>query len=273
LLFGDGYKQLRDAFAFYLAAAETTDPALRQEYTLKANLLVAIHEQAGAQHALAALVDQGIGDDGLLRGIGGEIFSPILTMEGQGGGLILMAPEFGSDEKLATGLMQLNIGFDSDGAPLRTIHMDGNIPWTADADTNLTAPAGPDAAGNLDTRFDPANDTTVTIAGMTVGISGGGTVTLPTITGWGNPVEGTDIDAFPISVAEWKEGAGDGATSDYPSTVATTNWANRDQRMWYISNVFQQGHTDPLFFDGLSQFDLVSPWGQQLSYLPVNAKR
>jgi hypothetical protein len=219
------------------------------------------------------LVDQSISDDGWFRGTVGEVMGMVVTGEGSGGGLVIGPFEPGSDEELATGLMSLNIGFDADGKPVRTVWMDSDLDWTANPTTNLTVPAGPTAPGNLDTRFDPSTQQSVMVSGLNVGLNGGGTVSLPTITGWNNPVEGSDIDAFPVSVGEWKQGAAGDVTVNYPSTVGTTNWADQNQRMWYISNMFQQGHTDPLFFDGLPQFGLDAAWGQQLAYLPPSTKR
>jgi hypothetical protein len=47
--FGDGDRQIRDGFATYVGAIDEPDPARRQQLMFRANTLVAIHEQAGAQ--------------------------------------------------------------------------------------------------------------------------------------------------------------------------------------------------------------------------------
>lgn len=50
--------------------------------------------------------------------------------------------------------------------------------------------------------------------------------------------------------------------------VDATNWADPHQRQWFISNLFQQMHADPVLFDGLDDLTLQSEWGGSLAYLP-----
>lgn len=258
-LFSTGHEQLQESFAYYLGAMEETDPLQRQRLTMMGNILIATHEQAGAQHALAGIVDQDIGDDGLFRGTAGEI-----------GGWFFS----GSDEKLATEQMRLGIGLDPDDA----LPVSEDVPVT-------TAPRGNLVLGDdLTTTLNPDGRRGVDVGGSYVAFDGrSGDVTLDDISGWSNPPDGSSIDAFPTDTAEWEaEGGKDPADvrqrSRNPNVVpevptvtygtGADNWGAPNERQWYISNLFQQMHADPQLFDGLDDLTLDSDWGRPLDYLP-----
>jgi hypothetical protein len=55
--------------------------------------------------------------------------------------------------------------------------------------------------------------------------------------------------------------------------IGATSWADPSQRQWFISNLFQQMHADPVLFDGLDDLTLDSEWGGSLAYLPETVGR
>jgi hypothetical protein len=268
-LFQPGHRELRDSFAYYLAAIEETDPELRQIRTMQGNILIAIHEQAGAQHALAGIVDLDIGDDGVFRGLIGEIGAAVLE---------------GSDEKVATNRTALGIGFDSDQHPLRTYAMSDDVPFSGSPATNLILDDSLTSTLNTHTRSNiDVGNMQVTFARQgNVGMSGD--VVLDPLPGWEEPPDGSDMNRFPTDVAEWEQDAGFTAAdradvaemypwaSPPPANYDTgaTNWADAPDRMWSIVNLFQQTHTDPLLFDSLGQLTRDSTWAEPLAYLPDN---
>lgn len=261
-LFDGGHGQLRDSFAYYLAAIEATDPVIRQRLTMQANLLIATHEQAGAQHALAGIVDLDVGDDGWFRGTIGEF-----------GGWLME----GSDEKVATNRMQLVVGF---GDERHVISMSEDLLETSSPYNNRILHDS--LAGVLNPEGRPGVD----VGNIRVGFDTAGDVRLPDIGGWDDPPDGSGMDPFPTDVREWQEQAGfELSASDrrmmehlgqdpdaLPSTFGTDthNWADPNERQWFISNLFQQMHTDPVLFAGLDDLTIDSDWGSGLSYLPDN---
>jgi len=254
-MFEPGHQQLRDSFVYYLAAAETDSPKYRQELTFAGNGLIATHEQAGVQNYLEGVVDLGVGDDGLFRGIVGETFAAFV----------------GGDELVATGAMQLRVGTGDDSTvfiPNRDLRND-----EFDITNNLLI--GVDQTD----RLNPANYSWVHVGDIDVSLRGGERdVNLPVLGGWGAPPDGSNMDALSVSTLDWyeqgtnnsfvaggqviAEDAGSRDGTDLQGTGAL-DWGDWQDRQWYILNLFHQTHTDPVVFD--TQSGLGLSWLQAQS--------
>jgi len=203
---------------------------------MKGNVLITTHEQAGAQHALEGLVDLDVGDDGWFRGLVGE---PGVYIMGEG-----------SDEQFATNRMELRIP-GADGEPVR---ITVGVPQTASPVNNLVID------DSLLSDLNPDGDTGIDIGDITVDFGDGrGDVTLPDIAGWGDEVPDLDMEAFPTDPTDWYDATG-GSTD-------TANWADENERMWFIVNLFQQIHTDPALFDALDTIAAQTGPGGSVEYL------
>jgi hypothetical protein len=234
-LFGPGYHELRDAMAHYAAAITETDPVERQRLVFGANSLAAIHEQAGVQRHLAALTDFGVSDDGVVRGILGELGASLV----------------GGDALIATSIMTLKVGVD---APL-LLDLDRDLdPGWFDTTNNMLV------SMPLADALNPALRPPVSIGGVEL--------ELDKLSGWHHPDAATGMQPFETSVLAWltrgtgghiivpasgtgvvlSEPVGSSAASDLTGTQSI-DWGEPNDRMWFIANLFQQTHSDPILWD------------------------
>ncbi len=263
-MFGPGHDQLRAAFVHFAAAAAATDPVLRQELTFAANSFVAIHEQAGVQPELDALTDLSIGDDGLLRGTFGELLP-------------------GGDALWATSFIALQIGHGSDPVmidverdldPDRFDHTNNRL-----IGTDLTTDLNPSTIGRVG-----IGPTSVSWDGAPADLR------LGALGGWSAPPDGSGMEEFPTSSAEWFERgtnnnvvfpgthptiweeAGGTAGHDLRGTGAF-DWGDPSDRMWNIANLFHQMHTDPVLWERQHEvgIDRVDDGVRAFDWLPAEA--
>lgn len=232
-LFDDGDRQLRDAFALLLDASTDRDPVTRQQTTFRASLLIGVHEQALVDPFVDRALDQGW-DDGFR--VLGDVFDP--------------------DESIATGQIDPDLGgyrFDADRPlPVRNAHADHVV------------------GQDLTTTLNPTSVSTVTIDGVTYDLSGSGNgdVDLADLAGWDDVPDHWEVDSKIIDPAMWHEEHGasvvpgvgprgrvvrvPGSTTGVPLPgnhdlpgAAVVDWKDYEDRMWTITNSFQQTHTLP----------------------------
>ena len=263
-MFGPGHDQLRGAFAAFAAAAAEQDPALRQELTFTANALVAVHEQAGVQPQLDALTDLSISDDGILKGLFGELLP-------------------GGDALWATSFITLSIGH---GADTTEIEIDRDLdPARFDHTNNRLI------GTDLTTDLDP--DRTARVEVGTTSVSWNGSpadVRLESLGGWSAPPAGSGMEAFPTSSRTWFErgtnnvvvfpGSHPPVHEDPGSTdgrdlrgTAAFDWGDPADRMWNIANLFHQTHTDPVLWERQHEvgIDRVDDGRPAFDWLPDEA--
>ncbi len=106
--FGDGDAEIRAGFAAYVDVLDTTYPPLRQRRMFEANLLVATHEQAGAQPYLEAMGEGIVWDSLVTRYIQLEVAGRTIDVQedlepnGASGNLIVPRPIVSFDTAGAT---------------------------------------------------------------------------------------------------------------------------------------------------------------------------
>ena len=229
--FDDGDATIRSGFAGYVAAINTDDPAARQRLTFQANSFIAIHEQAGVQHHLE---DISVGPDGV------AVAYVDLYIDGR--------------------------RFDAD-IDLEALNSPNN--HVAEADILDLDPGG----------MGPEDFSVPGVVDFQVGGSGNDAVNLAEMDG----VESWAPD-FPRSIEEFHEG-GAGVVEYVPTygpggpvAVEDTNpdpddlegsgansWPDRTERMWYITRLFEQTHTDQRLWNtgsvdfGSTRLDWVDP--------------
>jgi len=241
-LFRPGMADMRDGFVRYTAALTETDPTTRQELVYTGNLQLATFEQAGAHQWLGDLADLNGGTLNWRSWFG----DPAATL-------------IGGDEAVATSLIGFDIGIDNVNTSVSVAHDVPNRPGV----NNLLI-------GTPIADFDP-NQEQINVGDFTVdvGWQGGNEVSLDVIGGWDDPPAGSNMDAFDISPVAWAEegdgnhlnstngpifeGEGSGDGIDLSGTGAI-EWNDWHERQWYISNLFQQMHTDPEMFNHLDDF-------------------
>jgi len=271
-MFSIGHNQLRDGFAYLAAAVNERDAAKRQHLTNLSNTLLAIHEQAAVQPQLAALTDLGVGDDGIVRGIGGEIFAYV-----QGG-----------DAVVATSLMTLSIGQPDRRSTIELRVSNDLEPNTFAKSNNLIVDTP------LTALLDPDRRRVVNVDDAQVHLRGGDAeFSLPDLGGWNNPPPEHHRDAFPTSARTWydagtnnviilpageppvfiTEGRSTPGTNNLAGTGAV-DWGDPDDRMWYIANLFQQSHTEPKLWDLQYQLglDRTHDGTAAFGYLPATVR-
>jgi len=231
-LFADGDRQMRDSFALLLEAATDPHPVTRQQTTFQSSLLLGVHEQALVDPFVDRAIDQGR-EDGY-RWLG-DIGNP--------------------SDSIATGQIDPALGeyqFDADKPlPSRRSHPDHVI------------------GQDLTTTLNPTGVTTVDIGGVTYDLtgSGDGDIDLEGLAGWAEVPDHWEVDAHEIDPAQWHDehgqvpaGPGDdpkletvpGSSTGVPLPgnddlpgAAVTDWKDYEDRMWTITNSFQQTHTLP----------------------------
>lgn len=229
-LFDEGDRQLRDAFLLMLDASTDSDPVTRQQTAFQASLLIGVHEQALVDPFVDRALDQGW-DDGFR--VLGDIFDP--------------------DESIATGQIDPNLGgyqFDADKPlPVPHSHPDNVI------------------GQDLTTTLNPTLATTANIGGLTYDLSGSGDgdVDLAPLAGWDDVPDHWELNSMIIDPAEWYDEFGSfetggtwgfggeqtsGSTNGVPLQgydnlpgAAVDDWKEYPDRMWTITNSFQQTHT------------------------------
>lgn len=191
--FDDGDLQIRTGFQAYVAALNEPDPALSQQLMFQANVLVATHEQAGADPYLDQV------------SVGPDSFTTNYIDVQMGDHLIEV------DEVLEPMANESNLVDDVPILGLDPIGL-GNE----------------DLSGN----------------GVTFGPGG---VNLEDISGW--------EDTFDVSTAQWFEEGGAGPpwiiVDPDQSLVGTgaDKWTDYEDRMWNLTRLFEQLHTDPSLYD------------------------
>lgn len=203
--YGEGDAQIQSGMAAYSELMTTDDPARRQELAYQANVLIAVHEQSGAQPWLE------------------DIASP------------------GPDE-LYTEYIDIRMGDQ-----------------TIDVNQDIEPPAGAEINNHVLERefldLDPGDRSASEIAPTALG-----GLDLPTISG-----EEAIDDEFPTTLAQMADGGSDytrvttrqygyttgvhfedvNADPDSLTATGATSWPNRDERMYMLSHLFEQQHTNP----------------------------
>jgi hypothetical protein len=211
--FSEGDGNIRTGFASYVAAMEETDPVRRQRLLFEGNTSVATHEQAGVQPYLEEI---STGPDGFV-----------------------------------TQFIDLSVGT---AGPL---DVDRDLPEIGTPPNNLIVP--------MDLLSLDTGDRTP--ASYSAGVPGATTFAVGTTSRPGvvdlAPMEGVpswDPD-FATSSRTWSERGGEvvvplgrgGVSVIHPPAdglrgTGATAWTDRNERMWYITKLFEQHHTDPQLY-------------------------
>jgi len=239
-MFRPGHGELRDALLLYLAAAHQAHDLTRQRLTMQANLLLAVHEQAGAQHALEEVIHQQPSTDGLrwAASLAGRLV--------------------GIDTAVAaTSVIEIRLGTGPDAPVIRPSQ---GLPTDSPVGPNLIA--GDDLLDELDPR--PADPIAVGDV-LVTRRSGQAHVGLPPLAGWGGPPTTADDDRLTVDPARWFANGAEPArviTRQGPVEIGHTgstdgsdlagtevhDWSDPDDRMWFIANLFRISHTDQVLW-------------------------